>query len=331
MMQMAATTLPLSRCSALATEEPLRAREHLCRLFRPHQMTLGNRHSGMSFRHNRADLGGMSLNALSYGSEVTIHAPSPSDSYLVKFTLRGASEVRQGRDSFTTAAGSVCVLNPTRGLVDHMSDDFAMLILQIEGPVLRLALAEDLGITARQPLEFLPAQRPLEGAIGSFARLVRTLCEDFDAGTTALNRPQVRAPLVRTLTNLVLTELPHNYSALLPRADAAPAPRCVRAVEDYIDAHLHETVSLDDLLAVAGASARTLQTGFLRYRGTTPMRYLRDRRLDRARAAIRRQPGAHITDIAAECGFTHLGRFAEQYRERFGESPSQTQRSSRGR
>lgn len=283
----------------------------------------------MTFRHNRAELGGISLNALSYGSEVTIHAPSPSDSYLVKFTLHGASEVRQGRDSFTTVAGSVCVLNPTRELVDHMSDDFAMFILQIDGPALRLALAEDFGVSARQPLEFLPVLRPLDGAIGSFARLVRTLCEDLDAGTTTLNHPQVRAPLVRTLMNLVLTELPHNYSARLPRADAAPAPRCVRAVEDYIDAHLDRTVSLGDLLAVAGASARTLQTRFLRHHGTSPMGYLRDRRLDRARAAILRRPAARITDIAAECGFTHLGRFAEHYRDRFGESPSQTQRSGR--
>jgi transcriptional regulator GlxA family with amidase domain len=61
------------------------------------------------------------------------------------------------------------------------------------------------------------------------------------------------------------------------------------------------------------------------------MRYLRDRRLDRARSEILRQPAAHITEIAAECGFTHLGRFAEQYRERFGESPSRTQRSTHRR
>ncbi|MFO1376114.1 MAG: AraC family transcriptional regulator [Steroidobacteraceae bacterium] len=328
MLQNAATTLPLSRWTALATQDPWRAREHLCRLFRPHRIALGEPGAGISFCHNRAEFGSISLNALCYGSEVTIDAPSPSDSYLVKFTLRGASEVWQGRDSFATGAGSVCVLNPTRGLVDRMSDDFAMLILQIEGPALRLALAEDFGITARQPLEFLPGQRPLEGAIGSFTRLVWTLCEDLDAGPTALVRPQVRMPLVRTLMNLVLTELPHNYSGRLPQTDAAPAPRCVRVIEDYIEARLGTTTSLDDLLAVTGVSARTLQTAFLRHRGTTPMRYLRDRRLDRARSEILRQPAAHITEIAAECGFTHLGRFAEQYRERFGESPSRTQRST---
>jgi AraC-like DNA-binding protein len=329
-MQIAATTLPLSRWTALATDDPLRAREHLSRLFRPHRIALGDRCSGISFRHNRAEFGGMSFNALRYGSEVTVHAPAPSDSYLVKFTLHGASEVRQGRDSFTTAAADVCVLNPTRSLIDRMSADFDMLIVQLEGPALRLALAEDFGITAHNSLEFLPGSRPLYGAIGSFGRLVRAICEDLDSGVSGLDCPQVRAPLVRTLMSLVLTELPHNYSGRLPRADAAPAPRCVRAVEEYIDAHLGDTIALDDLLAAAGTSVRTLQTGFVRHRGTTPMRFLRDRRLDRARAEILRRPEARVTDIAAECGFSHLGRFAEQYRTRFGESPSRTHRSGGG-
>jgi AraC-like DNA-binding protein len=326
-MQIAATTLPLSRWPVLATGDPLCARVHLSRLFRPHRIVLGDRRAGIAFRHNRAELGAMSLNALRYGSEVTVHAPTPVDSYLVKFTLRGASEVRQGRDTFATASGSVCVLNPTRSLVDHMSADFDMLIVQLDGPALRVALAEDFGICSRQPLEFLPGPWPLEGAIGGLARLVRALCEELDSGASGLGRPQVR-----TLMSLVLSELPHNHSARLARALAmGPAPRCVRAAEDYVDEHLADTIGLDDLLAAAGTSARTLQTAFLCHRGTTPMRYLRDRRLERVRAEILRRPSARVSDIAVECGFGHLGRFAGQYRARFGEPPSQTRRLSRSR
>jgi transcriptional regulator GlxA family with amidase domain len=126
--------------------------------------------------------------------------------------------------------------------------------------------------------------------------------------------------------SLVLTDLPHSYSARLPTGDTPLAPRYIRLVEDYIDAHLADPIGLDDLLAVAGSSARTLQTGFLRYRGTTPMRFLRDRRLDHARTEILRRPGVRVTDIAVECGFSHLGRFAQQYCARFGEPPSRTRR-----
>ncbi|MCL4720350.1 MAG: AraC family transcriptional regulator [Gammaproteobacteria bacterium] len=315
---------PLARWTALATNDPWRARDHLSRLFRPHRIVLGKGRAGLDFRHNRAEIGHLSLNALRYGSEVTVHAPTPADSYLVKFTLQGASEVRQGRDAYATRTATICVLNPTRDLTDHMSADFDMLVVQLDGAGLRLALAEEFGVTVHRPLEFLPATRPLDGAMGSFARLIRTLCDDLDSGTSGLGCPQVHAPLVRTMMSLALSELPHNYSARLPRPGLPPAPRCIRAVEDYIDAHLPDPIGLDDLLAVAGTGARTLQTAFARHYGTTPKRFLRDRRLDRAREEIRRRTSEHVTDIAIECGFSHLGRFAQQYRARFGESPSRS-------
>jgi AraC-like DNA-binding protein len=326
MMQTAAPDLPLSRFTALATDNALRAREHLSRLFRPHRIVLGERHGDIDFQHNRADLGVMSINSLRYGCEVTVQAPTPSDSYLVKITLRGSSEVSQGCDTYRTEASTVCVLNPTRNLVDHMSADFDMLIVQLDGPAARLALAETFGITVYQPLEFMPTTHRLDGAIGGFTRLVRAICDDLDAGSSSFTRAQIRTPLARTLMSLVLTDLPHSYSARLPAGDAPLAPRYIRAVEDYIDAHLADPIGLDDLLAVSGSSARTLQTSFLRYRGTTPMRFLRDRRLDHARTEILRRPGVRVTDIAIECGFSHLGRFARQYGVRFGEAPSHTRR-----
>ncbi|MGI9571583.1 MAG: helix-turn-helix domain-containing protein [Desulfobulbia bacterium] len=34
--------------------------------------------------------------------------------------------------------------------------------------------------------------------------------------------------------------------------------------------------------------------------------------------------GQNVSDISYECGFTHLGRFAEQYRRWCGDLPSET-------
>ncbi|WP_429861090.1 helix-turn-helix domain-containing protein, partial [Burkholderia cenocepacia] len=50
---------------------------------------------------------------------------------------------------------------------------------------------------------------------------------------------------------------------------------------------------------------------------------LRAPRLDHARELLRGSTSERrIADIALDCGFTHLGRFAIAYREKFGESPS---------
>jgi AraC-like DNA-binding protein len=60
------------------------------------------------------------------------------------------------------------------------------------------------------------------------------------------------------------------------------------------------------------------------------MRYLRSARLARVREALIRADGAaSVTDIAMGWGFSHLGRFAAEYRGQFGESPSETFRRGR--
>jgi transcriptional regulator GlxA family with amidase domain len=58
------------------------------------------------------------------------------------------------------------------------------------------------------------------------------------------------------------------------------------------------------------------------------MEYLRDYRLELAREELEKAAitGRTVTEIALNCGFNHPGKFAKCYRERFGESPSQTRR-----
>jgi transcriptional regulator GlxA family with amidase domain len=55
------------------------------------------------------------------------------------------------------------------------------------------------------------------------------------------------------------------------------------------------------------------------------MRYVRNLRFERVRQALlRAEAEDSVTRIAMSCGFSHMGRFAVAYRQRFGERPSQT-------
>src|SRR5262249_38586697 len=59
--------------------------------------------------------------------------------------------------------------------------------------------------------------------------------------------------------------------------------------------------------------------------GCTPLEHLRTVRLNRVRhELLRAPPDVRIAEIATRCGFSHLGRFATWYRERYGETPSAT-------
>ena len=57
---------------------------------------------------------------------------------------------------------------------------------------------------------------------------------------------------------------------------------------------------------------------------------LKDIRLERARAELLAGgDGVSVTTVAMAWGFTHLGKFSNDYRARFGELPSQTLRHAR--
>lgn len=307
------------------TQDPARACQHLSPIFRPHKILLSGKTSDFHFRHNRAELGDFSINTLSYGREITIHAPDkPIDNYLVKFTLNGSSEVTQGKQSYKTSVDSVCVLNPTSSLQDHMSADFEMLIIQIKGRNIRRMLSAETGISIKKPLEFLPCPLPVQGPATSFARLIKTVCEDLAEGHSGFKQPRVGQLIEQSLTSLLLYEFPHNYSDYLNSGKKLPPPDCLQRAKEYIHEHLTEFIVLEDLGRVAQTSTRSLQLLFKKHFGTTPMAYLRDCRLELAHRRIRARDGATITDIALDCGFNHLGKFASHYQLRYGELPSQT-------
>lgn len=105
--------------------------------------------------------------------------------------------------------------------------------------------------------------------------------------------------------------------------------RIVR-LEQWVDAHLGDELSLDQLCSVIGVSRRSLQKSLLLLRGQTPIEFVMSRRLTAARDRLEsRASPTLVATVALDCGFRHLGRFAANYRSAFGESPSETARATR--
>jgi len=131
------------------------------------------------------------------------------------------------------------------------------------------------------------------------------------------------------VTGLLLGQ-PNNYSDALQRLENKIAPGDVRRAIDFIEAHLHLPMTLTDIARASGVPGRTLLEHFKNHRSVSPMRYLRDARLARVRdKLLRADSDESVTQIALAWGFSHLGRFAGDYRARYGETPSQTYRRGR--
>jgi AraC-like DNA-binding protein len=102
--------------------------------------------------------------------------------------------------------------------------------------------------------------------------------------------------------------------------------RLVKKAIDYINAHCSETLQIGLMCAELGTTIKTLERSFLRLYGTTPKRYVDLARLTKARQHLLRLHETRLTisEVAADCGINHLGRFAQRYQATYGELPSET-------
>lgn len=84
-------------------------------------------------------------------------------------------------------------------------------------------------------------------------------------------------------------------------------------------------LSITDLCVRTGARERTLFLSCVEAFGKSPARLLVELRLNAARRALLHpDTGTSVTRVATHYGFTHFGRFAENYLRQFGELPSAT-------
>lgn len=161
----------------------------------------------------------------------------------------------------------------------------------------------------------------LELASARRAALVGAALELMDAtrpGSDSRKLAVAEGRVVSLVADLALRESVIDRSGGLAQCRA-------NDVEGWIDAHVDEPITLGRLCEVAGVGARCLQKTFEIRRGTSPMRFVTERRLMAAHHRLDHATAdASVTSVALDLGFAHLGRFAQMYAEVIGESPSDT-------
>lgn len=322
------TELPLPSMSRLHTRDIDVVHHHMSRMFCPHDLFIEGGNPPIDFRHHHASLESISFNATDYGNpygRVVVNIPPMADLFLVQFSLSGVAEISQGQNSFALRPGEMCVLDPDVKVRQTFGEGYKHFTVKLSKEGLEGALKQELGFRPGD-LHFHPHPLPLKGAAASFVQLIRAICDDLDCGSSAFTRGRAAGSLERTLQRLLLTAVPHNHSELFNAPLSSPAPYYVRRVEEFIHHNITDPITLDEMIAVSGVSARSLHAGFRRFRDTTPMKYLKLRRLSLAREQLEHAAdyGLSVTEVALQCGFTHLSKFARDYQEWFGERPSET-------
>jgi AraC-like DNA-binding protein len=146
--------------------------------------------------------------------------------------------------------------------------------------------------------------------------------DEFPAVTKAVLRDRIFAALTQTLER---TETSGSKGSQC--LDSTQRWRIVQRAEKRLStANLHSTISPDALALSLGVPRRTLFHAFQSTLGIGPHKFHRLIRLQRLRDALKNSAAEEtsVTELAFEYGFSHLGRLAKEYREQFGEHPSQT-------
>jgi AraC-like DNA-binding protein len=291
------------------------------------------RDDGAAFdmRVNVAYLPGMYIGYTQYGKAATIRAAPERTDYWFLLPVEGSLEAAVRKDVVDCDRRRGVLSDPSRSgqLVRSQTGCGRLNVILTERAV-RRQLGALLGAGLGRSPDFEPTIDVARGYGRSFAGYLRLATEDCERDCSMLSSPIMMQQFEDLVfTNLLLSH-PHNYSPALRRLAKLVASRDVKRAIDYMEANLTSPIGLADITAAAGVPGRTLLEHFRRYKGISPMAYLRRARFDQVRQALHRaEPEENVTSIAMDLGFSHMGRFSIEYRRRFGESPSETLRRVR--
>jgi AraC-like DNA-binding protein len=294
----------------------------------PHRMTVLDRDEPFRAKVQYRSLAGIGLLCSAYGPAVRIGVSPPIDLVTVNFVFGGTVRIEDG--------GHTTIADDDHAAAFCFHEDVEMwwtpglrrLMLTIEKPRLERFLQNLLHEPLHEPLRFersIDLSGGGQGVVAAVRTLHRALARCGKAGPP----PVLAAEIEHGILSALLLGQPHNYTDAIYSARALPAPRVVRRVIELVDSAPEAAFTVADLAEFAGVSERSLHAAFRRQLGTSPMAYVRRRRLEQAHDELLRldpSQGVTVTDVALRYGFAHTGRFAAAYRARFGEPPSTTLR-----
>lgn len=327
-------TAPRAQVFGFATASPDEAQTILSAAYAPVRVVAPR--AGLRLAVTGAECAGVGVFHTRCETGVVFESASSFDGYTLTSTIAGSQTLRSGHRDVAASSGASPGASSGSALVVDALDitqvrfgaglDFQGLSIGSDALHAHLALRLDAPVGRRvQFASSLSADDPRLRVLHSLGQAMR---DGLSGDAPLAQAPAALSSLREAILGMVVDTLAHSYTDRLNRrAPPMPSPRSVLRAIDFIHQHAEEPLTLADIAAAAGTSARSLQEAFRRFRECTPMEYLRRLRLQRAREDLLdpAKPG-RVAPIAMRWGFAHLGLFSIRYRAAYGESPRDTLR-----
>jgi AraC-like DNA-binding protein len=128
------------------------------------------------------------------------------------------------------------------------------------------------------------------------------------------------------LLELIASRLAHSDERELRTGPGQTQAALGRAMT-YIEAHLSERLTVEDVARAANLSTRSLMRFFKKEVNTTVVEFILRRRVARARQLLQ-QPDRTCAEVAFECGFGSIQHFNRIFRRLEGVAPTQWRASA---
>ncbi|HKY82583.1 MAG TPA: AraC family transcriptional regulator [Sphingobium sp.] len=284
--------------------------------------------SGMNGRLSGISLDSFAVCYVEFSSNAQVDVCLEEDKVVIHVPLIGASKITVGTSQIDATPSQACVVQRGQKAVTLLNPASRHLIVRLSEEHLERSLAKKLGRQLRAPLQFETQMDLLTTANLNFVNLLHLFLGAVDdkSGLSSLAVPEFE----QLLLNQFLIGQPNNYREELLHVPRVRVSAPIAKAAKWITDNAADPMTPEDIASACGLSVRALQDGFRRFHNQTPLEFLRNVRLEKARAALIKADctTGSVTTIAFESGFQHLGRFASLYKDRYGESPSETLRLS---
>ncbi|MDI9973347.1 AraC family transcriptional regulator [Rhodococcus sp. IEGM 1307] len=274
-----------------------------------------------------APFGSLQLCYLAFGSEVQVRPKHLETFAVVQIPLTGQVIVQTGNTEVVSGSHMASVPDPDQDLCMRTMGESSHLIIRLERQALEKQLRRLIGPNNFGPLRFATGLDLTTSASQAWLTSVRTLLEDLNSDATFRN-PLIQNQTEQLLMSQLLLALPHSASSAMLNDPVPSTPRAIQEADDLIANHARDLSSVGEIAESVGLSIRSLQDGFCRYLDTTPLDRLRNQKMIGVRAQLLAadRTTTTVSAVATRWGFHHFGRFSLQYKQQWGELPSETLR-----
>jgi AraC-like DNA-binding protein len=279
----------------------------------------------LDLRVNGAYLPGTYVGYYQFGTPIVARTDAGRHDYWINLPLAEPIEATIGGQTLIGDRKRGFIASPTLQYAVRTQGAGARLHVQITEDRLNRQLAALLGEPPAEPVAFGAAIDLTTGYGSTIACYVVQAVNHLQHDDRFPGNNLTAGLFEDMITSRLLLSHPSNYSSALSRLETRVAPATIRRAVEFMHSRIGQPLALADIAAAAGIPGRTLFTHFQCAYGTSPMQFLRRLRFDKVRETLlHARPTDSVSSISGQWGFTHLGRFAVEYRHRFGETPSQT-------